>query len=125
MMDSIKEETVGYLFNVDVEVAPPASEEAQEAIEGLVDATGATALAGLAAAAAQGSTPPVAPAPTLLAKGLAPSRPAHMEYSAPSETGGVERGEMEVEDGGIVEVDPNASRAERRRAERENRRRGK
>ena len=125
MMDSIKEETVGYLFNVDVEVAPPASEEAQEAIEGLVDATGATALAGLAAAAAQGSAPPVAPAPTLLAKGLAPSRPAHMEYSAPSETGGVERGEMEVEDGGIVEVDPNASRAERRRAERENRRRGK
>jgi hypothetical protein len=32
---------------------------------------------------------------------------------------------MEVENGGIVEVDPNASRAERRRAERENRRRGK
>ena len=105
-------------------MAPPASEEAQEAIEGLVDATGATALAGLAAAA-QGSAPPAVPAPTLLAKGLAPSRPAHMEYSAPSETGGVERGAMEVEDGGIVEVDPNASRAERRRAERENRRRGK
>ena len=122
MMDSIKEETVGYLFNVDVEVAPPVSEEAEEALEGLVDATGAPALAGLAAAA-QGA-PPVAP-PTLLAKGLAPSRPAHMEYSAPDETGGVQRGEMELEDGGIVEVDPNASRAERRRAERENRRRGK
>jgi hypothetical protein len=47
-----------------------------------------------------------------------------MEYSAPDEMGGVQRGEMELEDGGIVEVDPNASRAERRRIERENRRRG-
>jgi preprotein translocase subunit SecA len=121
MMDSIKEETVGYLFNVDVEVATPVSEEAEEAIGGLVDATAAPALAGLAAAAQ--SAAPAAP-PKLLAKGLAPSRPAHMEYSAPDETGGVQRGEMELEDGVIAEIDPNASRAERRRLERENRRRG-
>ena len=33
-------------------------------------------------------------------------------------------GEMEAEEGGLVEVDPNASRAERRRAERQNRKRG-
>ena len=62
-------------------------------------------------------------APAILAKGLAPSRPQQLEYSAPSETGGVERGAMIVEDDGIVEVDPNASRAERRRAERANRKR--
>ena len=61
-------------------------------------------------------------APAILAKGLAPSRPQQLEYSAPSETGGVERGAMVVEEDGIVEVDPNASRAERRRAERQNRR---
>jgi preprotein translocase subunit SecA len=118
MMDSIKEETVGYLFNVDVEVAPQASQEAQEAVEGLIDATEEPSLAGLAAAA-QNTVPPA-----LLAKGLAPSRPAHLEYSAPDEAGGVIRGEMELEAGGIVEIDPNASRAERRRLERENRRRG-
>jgi cytosine/adenosine deaminase-related metal-dependent hydrolase len=44
-----------------------------------------------------------------------------MEYSAPTESGGVMHGQMEVEDGEIVEIDPNASRAERRRLERENR----
>jgi hypothetical protein len=46
-----------------------------------------------------------------------------MEYSAPSETGGVMHGQLDVEDGEIVEVDPDASRAERRRAERANRKR--
>jgi len=44
-----------------------------------------------------------------------------MEYSAPDESGGVMHGEMEAEEDGIVEVDPNATRAERRRAERNNR----
>jgi hypothetical protein len=61
--------------------------------------------------------------PEISAKGLAPSRPQHMEYSAPSEDGGVEHGEMESVDGGFIEIDPNASRAERRRLERENRKR--
>jgi hypothetical protein len=46
-----------------------------------------------------------------------------MEYSAPSEAGGVVHGQMEVEEDGIVEIDDNASRAERRRAERANRKR--
>ena len=126
MMDSIKEETVGYLFNVEVQVEPPVSEAAEEALGALVDATGATALANLAAAAKSPAKPAPAvvaePAPAILAKGLAPSRPAHLEYSAPDETGGVTRGEMELEGGGIVDVDPDASRAERRRAERANRR---
>ncbi len=132
MMDAIKEETVGYLFNVEVQVNPPVSEETAAAVEGLADATTSSATAGLAAAvsagAKQAATQP-APAtaesgsPSIVAKGLGPSRPQHMEYSAPSEDGGVARGQMEVEDGGIVEVDPNASRAERRRAERQNRKR--
>ncbi|MGY9080683.1 MAG: preprotein translocase subunit SecA, partial [Candidatus Nanopelagicales bacterium] len=108
MMDSIKEETVGYLFHVEVEVAAEVEEEAVEAIEGLVDATSTSASAALG----------------LQAKGLGPQRPQHLEYSAPDADGGVVHGEMESgvngEDG-IIEVDPNASRAERRRAERANR----
>jgi preprotein translocase subunit SecA len=111
-MDSIKEETVGYLFHVEVEVKPEAEEEAEEeaveAIEGLVDAASTSASATLG----------------LQAKGLGPQRPQHLEYSAPDADGGVVHGEMESgvngEDG-IIEVDPNASRAERRRAERANR----
>ena len=121
MMDSIKEETVGYLFNVEVQVNPPVSEEAAAAVDELVDATGSDATAGLAAAVAAGSQSARKPEPEIVAKGLGPSRPQKMEYSAPSESGGVMHGQMEVEDGGIVEIDPNASRAERRRLERENR----
>ena len=121
MMDSIKEETVGYLFNVEVQVNPPVSEEAAAAVEELVDATGSDATAGLAAAVAAGSQAARKSEPEIVAKGLGPSRPQKMEYSAPSESGGVMHGQMEVEDGEIVEIDPNASRAERRRIERENR----
>ena len=116
MMDGIKEESVGYLFNLEVQVTPPVSEEAAEAVGALADATQTPAAAMLAAAAAKSE-------PAVTARGLGPSRPAHMEYSAPDETGGVQHGQMESADGGIVEVDPNASRAERRRAERANRKR--
>ena len=117
MMDSIKEETVGYLFHAEVQVAPPVSEEAAEAVEGLVDASDSPVGALLAEAVAK---------PQIQAKGLGPSRPAHMEYSAPSEDGGVVHGEMELDDDGeIIEVDPNASRAERRRAARANRKKGR
>ena len=62
-------------------------------------------------------------APVITAPGLTPSRPQKLEYSAPSVDGGVEHGRMESTSDGLVEVDPNASRAERRRAERENRKR--
>ena len=108
-MDSIKEETVGYLFHAEVAVKPEVEEEAAAAIEGLVDATGTSASAAL----------------NLQAKGLAPQRPKHLEYSAPDvdADGGVVHGEMEAGEGGIIEVDPNASRAERRRIERANRKR--
>ena len=105
MMDSIKEETVGYLFNLEVQLTPQkeavSAEEPGEEVE----------------------TGHEHEAPAIVAKGLAPSRPRQLEYSAPSETGGVDRGEMIASDDGIVEVDPNASRAERRRAERANRKR--
>ena len=138
MMDAIKEETVGFLFNLEVQVSPPVSEEAAAAVEELTDATGSQATAALLAAAAGVSAPkapkqpervpagveePVRHAPEISAKGLAPSRPQRLEYTAPGESGGVVHGQMEVDDEGIVEVDPNASRAERRRAERATRKR--
>ena len=122
MMDAIKEETVGYLFNVEVEVKAPASEEAEEAAAVLVDATTSGAGAALSAAAAGGEQSSASQSePEIVAPGLGPSRPQHMEYSAPGESGEIVHGEMDVDDEGIVEVDPNASRAERRRAERANR----
>ena len=114
MMDGIKEETVGYLFNVEVQVQQPVAEEVVETVEALEDGTRIEATAALAAAVAQ---------PRVTAPGLTPNRPQHMEYSAPDEDGGVAHGAMENTDEGLVEVDPNASRAERRRAERANRKR--
>ena len=122
MMDAIKEETVGYVFNVEVEIKPQVAPEVAEEIDVLADATDSEAGAAIAAAVAAGSTPGGAPA--IQAKGLTPTRPEHMEYSAPDESGGVMHGEMESDADGIVEVDPNASRAERRRAERQNRKGG-
>ena len=68
---------------------------------------------------AQASAPTAEP--QILAPGLGPARPAHLEYSAPGEDGDIVHGEMDLEEGGFVEVDANASRAERRRAERPNR----
>ena len=120
MMDAVKEETVGFLFHTEVEVKKPAVDV--EGVEGLV------AAAALGAAVEAGAREPQAQPeeraePEIVAPGLGPSRPQHLEYSAPGESGDVVHGEMEVEDGQIVEVDPNASRAERRRAERANRKR--
>ena len=115
MMDAIKEETVGYLFHVEVQAAPEVSEEAAEAAAVVTAAPVSAAVQAIAAAAK--STPAVQ------AKGLGPTRPQVLEYSAPSEEGGVRHETLQA-DGEEVEVDPNASRAERRRAERAKRKRG-
>ncbi len=116
MMDGIKEETVGYLFNVEVQVndGAPADAESQDAAPAAV----------LPAPTLPAPTLP-APKMPLLAKGLAPSRPAHLAYSAPSESGGVVHGELAVEDDDTEAVDPTASRADRRRAERARRKGGR
>jgi preprotein translocase subunit SecA len=114
MMDGIKEETVGYLFHVEVQAPAPVSVEAAEAAGSVTDASASAAVQAIAAAATS--------APTVTAKGLGPTRPKLLEYSAPSEGGGV-RQEVLQADGEEIEVDPNASRAERRRAQRANRKR--
>ncbi|MFM8894027.1 MAG: preprotein translocase subunit SecA, partial [Actinomycetales bacterium] len=113
MMEAIKEETVGYLFNVEVQVAQPETDQDALADEAELELD-------------QPSIGVVAEEPSqprIMAKGLGPSRPQRMEYSAPDETGGVQHGAMLDQDGDIVEVDPDASRAERRRAARQGRKR--
>ena len=66
MLDGIKEESVGYLFNLEVEVqANPIVEEAEDA--------------------------QVSEARSIIARGLrGPQRPAELEYTAPGETGEAE-----------------------------------
>ncbi len=122
MMEGIKEESVGYLFNAEVQVNE-VEPETQEAIDQLSDATGTGVADLLAAAVATGEVEPE-PRTEVSAKGLGPARPREMEYSAPSldAAGGITT--VSEEDSGPVEVDENASRAERRRAERANRKRG-
>jgi len=114
MMEAIKEETVGYLFHVEVQAAPAVSEEASEAAASLTTAPASAAVQAIAAAAKA--------SPAVTAKGLGPSRPQVLEYSAPSADGGVQHETLQA-DGEEIVVDPNASRAERRRAERANRKR--
>jgi preprotein translocase subunit SecA len=104
MMDAIKEESVGYLFNIEVQVEEPAAE-----------------------APADADAPEERHAPEIKAKGLgAPARPSRLEYSAPS-VDGEAREIHAVEDGAVDEpfitVDDSANRAERRRAARANRKR--
>jgi len=103
MMESIKEESVGYLFNVEVQVPGEA--------EGTIESEGVEL------------TPQefVPMAPKVEAKGLAPQRPQRLEYSAPDlDAGEVHSAEVIDE---VPEVGPDASRAERRRAERAARKR--
>jgi preprotein translocase subunit SecA len=144
MMESIKEESVGYLFNVEVQVEDPALSgdfggEDSSAIELTPQAApklsptaaepegassnGATTNGATNGAATNGAaTGAVAGSgsstPSISAKGLGPQRPQRLEYTAPSvdgEAGVVQRAE-DVDD--VAELSPDASRAERRRAER-------
>ncbi len=81
MMDSIKEEAVGYLFHLEVQTE---DEEAEEAEEVDLDSLsgGARAMASAVAPTAH---------PRVSAKGLGEQqRPQQLSYSAPSETGDAE-----------------------------------
>ena len=69
MMESIREESIGYLFNLDVEVSPPA----QTGLPGVTDGRG------------------IVQVPTVRAAGLdAPAKPATLNFSAPNAQGDVE-----------------------------------
>ena len=99
-LDGIKEETVGYAFNVEVEVKPQVAPEVAEQIEVLSDASESEAGAAIAAAVSARATESqeAQEGPTIHAAGLGPSRPDHMEYSAPDESGGIMQGEMDADE---------------------------
>jgi len=118
-MDSIKEESVGYLFNVEVEVEEtPAIQLTPTAAPAFGEAAQEAAVPVAAAAEPVGSS-----VPHLSAKGLGPQRPQRLEYTAPTVDGeaGVVHASEDVDDVPVVGSD--ASRAERRRAERAARKR--
>jgi preprotein translocase subunit SecA len=85
MMDGIKEESVGFLFNLEVSVGEDDEEELEEdeAFEPMRQAV---------PSAPQPAAEPAQPAsPLVRAKGLEPQKqPQNLAYSAPSEQGGVE-----------------------------------
>ena len=106
MMDGIKEETTGFLFNLDVQVEEPAA-----GTEGANGAAGAEEpmrrqlpsqdVTGRMKAVGGDSAPST---PTIRAKGLdTPRAPANLSYSAPSEDG-----EAEVVTGSVATEDPYA-----------------
>ena len=127
MMDAIKEESVSNLFHLDVQVEQPApavpaqvngtTDQAGGPIGAApLDGAGAESVLAVLASGASGPPSSAAPPPLLRAKGLDANRATRLEYSAPSidGAGGVEH---RTQDSGAepVEIDPNASRAERRR----------
>ncbi|QCH25104.1 preprotein translocase subunit SecA [Mycobacteroides salmoniphilum] len=104
MLDGLKEESVGFLFNINVEVTSPAEDAAgtvapQAAPEGLAE------FASAAAQAAQGE---------LRAKGLEESTP-ELTYSGPAEDGSAQ---SRHEAGGADSASGGGTRRERREAAR-------
>jgi preprotein translocase subunit SecA len=90
MMEAIKEESVGFLFNLEVQVAAP-EEETPEVEAGSV----AVAEGDVAANAAPAPVRHPVAEPVIVAPGLeAPKRPSRLQYSAPTidgDPGGIER----------------------------------
>jgi preprotein translocase subunit SecA len=141
MMDAIKEESVGFLFNleVQVEVAPldDSTEEELDVAAGAAAnaadsdtaaaeaaALGAAQVAAVQAAALKSARDsergPAKSEPLIVAKGLEAHRPSRVEYTSGSVDG--EGGEVHRSgdtDDGEVFIDPDASRAERRRQARQ------
>jgi preprotein translocase subunit SecA len=108
MLEGLKEESVGFLFNVTVEASPPPAVAPQAPPEGLAEFAAAAAVAGQGGVATKER--PAAPAP-LRTKGIDNEAPP-LTYSGPSEDGSVQQ-----RNGGNG-APPGASRRERREAAR-------
>ncbi|WNB86376.1 preprotein translocase subunit SecA [Cellulomonas sp. ATA003] len=144
MTEAIKEESVGFLFNLEVKVAEPPAGPTITAASAAQAATGAGAAAarprpgtdagtdgsaGEGAATADGSTDAVpAPTGTLIAKGLdGPDRSAPLQYTAPTVDGDAGVRTVTARDGASEPADGEGgagNREDRRRAERQARKRG-
>ncbi|MBA0049497.1 preprotein translocase subunit SecA [Streptomyces sp. AJS327] len=120
MMDGIKEESVGYLFNLEVQVEQQVEEVPVESAEAAEE----EAKPSLGKQADRREAVPAGAAPSIRAKGLdAPQRPDRLHFSAPNAEGGVEEGELTPADPGEDAGEPVRSsadgmtRAERRKAQ--------
>ncbi|MGR8010226.1 preprotein translocase subunit SecA [Streptomyces hypolithicus] len=123
MMDGIKEESVGYLFNLEVQVEQQVEEvPVQDSAE-----RPSLAKQGAPAAAAQ-TRGAGGGRPEIRAKGLdAPQRPDRLHFSAPSVDGegGVVEGDFDNGDGPARSESDGMTRAERRKAQKTGGRRRK
>ncbi|HWE91610.1 MAG TPA: preprotein translocase subunit SecA [Pseudonocardiaceae bacterium] len=109
MLDALKEESVGFLFNLQVEATPAPQQVAagQGAAEVPVTVGGNGQAAGqVAGRRARPEPPPAQPAvdgnvpPALRGKGLGDQGQQRLTYSGPSEAGGVEEQSEDNGDGG-------------------------
>lgn len=108
MMEGIKEESVGYLFNLEVQVEQQVEEvPVQDAAE-------------RPSLSKEDATVPAGARPEIRAKGLdAPQRPDRLHFSAPTVDGegGIVEGDFSNGDGGAVSESDGLTRAERRKAQ--------
>ncbi len=117
MMEGIKEESVGYLFNVEVEVDAAAGDDRR---------LRARRRAGARRREDDSDEVPFTTGrPQVTAKGLVPARPLHLEYSAPSVDGEADVVRTEEDFDPVAALPADADRAARRRAERAARKRSK
>ncbi|GGX90222.1 preprotein translocase subunit SecA [Streptomyces fructofermentans] len=114
MMDGIKEESVGYLFNLEVQVEQQVEEVPVEDSRPSL--------------AKQDAVPAGAPRPEIRAKGLdAPQRPDRLHFSAPTVDGegGIVEGDFANDDEPVRSESDGLTRAERRKQQKGGRRRKK
>jgi preprotein translocase subunit SecA len=93
MMDGIKEESVGFLFNLDVQIEPeqPEQPEEPEQAEAILEEEVEVGPALAQAVAASSASANGDHHPAISAKGLdRPQQPQNLSYSAPSEIGAAE-----------------------------------
>ncbi|MFD6288348.1 preprotein translocase subunit SecA [Streptomyces sp. NPDC060205] len=115
MMDGIKEESVGYLFNLEVQVEQQVEEVPVEDAKPSLDKKDAVPAGGGAR-------------PEIRAKGLdAPQRPDRLHFSAPTVDGegGVVEGDFATDDEPVRSESDGLTRAERRKQQKSGRRRKK
>jgi preprotein translocase subunit SecA len=112
MMEGIKEESVGYLFNLEVQVEQQVGEVPVQETAPSLDK--------------QDAVPAGVGRPEIRAKGLdAPQRPDRLHFQAPNAEGGVDEMDYVTEDGPARSEADGLTRAERRKQQKGGRRRKK
>jgi len=119
MMEGIKEESVGYLFNLEVQVEQQVEEVPVADVKPSLDKGAEDSVPARASAGSR---------PEIRAKGLdAPQRPDRLHFSAPTVDGegGIVEGDLVGDDDEVRSEADGLTRAERRKQQRSGRRRKK